>query len=440
MISVQPSNFPKITVIDAIMGSGKTSWMIEHMRQRHGADLFDDEAEPSRFLYIATTLDEVERIKAACPEMAFHDPFPEGGRKINGLNRMIREGRNICSTHSLFRRFNRETYEALEEQGYTLVIDEVVDCVEQWQLGKDDKRTLFETGLVYVDGRGRLRWNHELWPDYDGRFSDIRDFCDNGNLVWHRGKALIWELPVDMLARFDEAYILTYLFPGSLMRSYFDLHGVPYEVVSVANGELLPVDQVDEATIKAQLRELITVVDDPKLNAVGEPRGREQPLSKTWFERKQRAGDKDKSLARLKLNTENFFRHHARTPTSANMWTTFKDHSKKVKGRGYARGFVPVNCKATNDHIERRSLAYLANVFVNPMDAGYFQDHGIRVDEEAYALSELLQWVWRSQIRRGDPILLYIPSKRMRELFTGWLNADTNPYGAQVHTEDAVAA
>ena len=40
---------------------------------------------------------------------------------------------------------------------------------------------------------------------------------------------------------------------------------------------------------------------------------------------------------------------------------------------------------------------------------------------DAYALTELIQWVWRSRVRRGEPIILYLPSPRMRRLFEEWL-------------------
>ena len=44
---------------------------------------------------------------------------------------------------------------------------------------------------------------------------------------------------------------------------------------------------------------------------------------------------------------------------------------------------------------------------------------------DLYALSALLQWVWRSRIRRSQPIKLFIPSERMRDLFKRWLTADS---------------
>ena len=97
---------------------------------------------------------------------------------------------------------------------------------------------------------------------------------------------------------------------------------------------------------------------------------------------------------------------------------------KLVAGKGYARGFIPVNAKATNDHIEKRSLAYLCNIFHQPIIKGFFEQRGIKVYEDLHALSEMVQWLWRSQVRRGDPVTVYVPSERMRELLKMWLATD----------------
>jgi hypothetical protein len=66
----------------------------------------------------------------------------------------------------------------------------------------------------------------------------------------------------------------------------------------------------------------------------------------------------------------------------------------------------------SNIYIEKRSLAYLANRLSLPVIKSYFEDRGIKVNDDSYALSEMIQWVWRSGIRRGDPITVFIPSDR----------------------------
>ena len=46
---------------------------------------------------------------------------------------------------------------------------------------------------------------------------------------------------------------------------------------------------------------------------------------------------------------------------------------------------------------------------------------GVNIDEETWALSELIQWLFRSAIREENEINIYIPSKRIRSLLQEWL-------------------
>lgn len=65
---------------------------------------------------------------------------------------------------------------------------------------------------------------------------------------------------------------------------------------------------------------------------------------------------------------------------------------------------------------------YCCNRFVVPYQKHFFAMRNIKLDEDGYALSEMLQFIWRSAIRNGEPIEIYIPSKRMRELLIKYLN------------------
>ena len=47
--------------------------------------------------------------------------------------------------------------------------------------------------------------------------------------------------------------------------------------------------------------------------------------------------------------------------------------------------------------------------------------NGVSVDEDGFALSEMIQFIWRSAIRDGKEITLYVPSSRMRNLLLDWL-------------------
>ena len=53
----------------------------------------------------------------------------------------------------------------------------------------------------------------------------------------------------------------------------------------------------------------------------------------------------------------------------------------------------------------------------------FFIDKNVTIDEDTWALSELLQWIFRSAIREHKEINIYIPSERMRNLLLEWLNS-----------------
>lgn len=86
------------------------------------------------------------------------------------------------------------------------------------------------------------------------------------------------------------------------------------------------------------------------------------------------------------------------------MWTTYTEYRSKIKGNGYTKGFIGCNARAFNKFKHKTSVAYLVNRYVNPIIFGFFDERGIRIDQDLYALSEMLQWIWRSAIREDKEI------------------------------------
>ena len=66
-------------------------------------------------------------------------------------------------------------------------------------------------------------------------------------------------------------------------------------------------------------------------------------------------------------------------------------------------------------------MAYLINLYPYPQLIQFFEMNGVELNQDLYAISELLQWIWRSAIRDGKSINLYLPSMRMRELLGKWV-------------------
>jgi hypothetical protein len=285
-----------ITVIDAIMGQGKTTYMTELMNKLHTEALAQSFINPSleapRFLYVTPILTEVKRVQEACSGLDFREPKPVKGKKLNHLSDLIDEGANVCTTHALFRLLDKKVYAKVTDQNYTLVIDEALDCVNLYKgLSLSDRSMLFQTNKVYVEpDTNRLRWNHDQGV-YSGEFDEVRDLCDNGNLILFNNTVL-WEFPTDFLRCFKQVYILTYLFNGSPMAAHLQANGLSYELMTLTSDNQFVSQAEDkgkaETKAKERYRKLITVYDG-SANSWGEPKGKENPFSSTWYKRKPKA-------------------------------------------------------------------------------------------------------------------------------------------------------
>ena len=124
----------------------------------------------------------------------------------------------------------------------------------------------------------------------------------------------------------------------------------------------------------------------------------------------------------LNNNTYNYFKVIVKGKSKQNLWTTYKEYQTQCKGDGYSKGFISCTSRATNEYKDRTNCAYLCNMYYNHIIKQFFIDKGVSVDEDTWALSELIQWVFRSAIREGNNINIYIPSERMRNLLIEWLN------------------
>ena len=59
---------------------------------------------------------------------------------------------------------------------------------------------------------------------------------------------------------------------------------------------------------------------------------------------------------------------------------------------------------------------------MQPDVKNFFISQGIPLDEDRFATSMMVQWIFRSAIRDGKDISVYIPSERMRNLLKKWIS------------------
>lgn len=396
-------NNTKMTIVDSMMGTGKTSWAINYMNTN----------KDKKFIYITPYLSEIERIKEKCNDRKFYDPINVGKGKLDSFNKLLLQGRDIVSTHALFKMSTDETRELIASNGYTLILDEVMDVLQEVELEKDDLNAMLELKLIDVLKNGLVTWNEDK-QDYSSRYNDIKLMCKNKSLFLVNNCLFMWTFPINIFTSFTDVYVLTYLFKGQIQRYYYDLYNIKYEYKSVdyINGEYTLCDYIKKYDM-SKIKSHIDVLDDMKLNAIGEDT---YALSKSWFNKKTIL------VEQLQKNIYNYFFNKVKSKAKDNMWVTFKKFKGNLSGKGYTKGFVSLGTRATNDYVDKRCMAYCANIFLNPMVEHFFNQHNVKVDEDTYALSEMVQWIWRSRIRNGEDIKIYIPSLRMRELLLDWLS------------------
>lgn len=421
-----------ITIIDSIMGSGKTSWAIRTMNER----------TDKRFLYCTPYLTEIDRIKAACRRRGFVSPRNVGAGKLDSFNEYLEQGRHIAVTHSTFCRADSRTAAALAEKPYILIVDEALDLVCDYNKACDDDLTDGDVRLLHrehffdVAADGRVVWAKPSYDNY--RYRAVEEAAKGGNLFFLDETRLIWRFPVGIISLFEEVYLMSYMTDGSMMVPLLAKHGFPLEKKSIDPVSHTLTDYRDDTLLKEEIKARITVCENRKMN--------DYPgtaLSKSFYLKA-----KKETLSQLRRHNVNYVKNLMKADAKDVMWTVFKEKETVLRGAGYTvarknagrvdpaslepkdRCFVPCNARATNDFSDRHILMYEVNLYPDPYFRRLFDEtadteHPLRLDPDLYALSNMLQWIWRSAIRNGEEISIYIPSTRMRTLLKRWLDGES---------------
>lgn len=404
-----------IRVCDAIMGTGKSSAAITYMNE-HPND---------KFIYITPYLEEAKRIKRSCPDLQFVEPSNKIAQYNFNKNShtcdLIKSDCNIATTHQAFKNYNSEMLDMIRDKGYTLIVDENVASMDTVEFCRWDLAIIEQCEYVRHEGTRYVltgkQYPYGVFSDFfrlmGSRSLEVFDHDDGGG----KTTMYFWMLPAELISSFKDVFILTYMFKGQGLYHMLKMDGMTYEEIGVERDSTGTFRFSEKnryvPEYVSRLGDLIEVVDGKRINMVGDDKF---ALSKGWFDREK------EGIGQLKKNTYNFFNKIAiGSAPSTRLWGTFKSAQQKLRGKGYTSNFLVFNARSTNAYHKCSYLAYLINVFMSVDEKNFYKAKGIAVDEDAYALSTMLQWIWRSAIREGNKILLYLPSKRMRDLLSAWI-------------------
>jgi len=396
-----------VKVIDSLMGSGKTTWAINMM---NAAD------SDKRFIFVTPFLDEVNRIITSVTNRQFMQPnYSSGGRKLNSLKRLLERGENVATTHSLFSQLDDEALALIADNEYTLVLDEIVTPFVITHFEMSDIRTLLEVEYIRIDDEsGKIIWTDERKLYEQGRYSDIKKAAQAGTLYFLADNYLVNAIDSRLFTAFKECFVMTYMFDCSLLRYYFDINTIDYEIMSINDGELVP-HYIED---RRKYRELIRIYDGD-YNDMGNEKS---SFCRSWLDRQSHS-----EIKGIKNKLYSYVKHQAKAKSDEVIWTCLKDYKPKLEGKGFTKGYLPVNARATNKYGDRNVVMYCYSRYLSPYELQFFYKNNVNIDDDKLnklALSDMLQFIWRSAIRRGNPINVYVPSKRMRTLLMQWLNGE----------------
>ena len=407
----------KVEVLDKLMGSFKTSSILNWC-----------EANPTTpVLYVTPLLSESEdRVVNACIDAKFTAPNTENFKtKGEHLLDLLQSGVNISITHALYSSLKDTHLAFIKLNKYTLILDEEVSFIEPLAAGynKEDFSYLRGLNQFEVDEEdGKVIWLNTDICD-GAKYSKLANMCRLG-MVYQAKRSediFVTQLPMGLIESANRVILLTYLFEGSILSSFLKMKGIT--VTTFTDIEL-------NEKPKSSLIPLIEFVGE---NQVREWAG--ESLSSSWY---AKATQKDLTKMAKSIRAIGVF---CKASNSELVWsapsslaTPTKKGGRKISPKGYTAGtglinddgyaegcFLACSSRATNAYRNRSVMVHAYNRFPHLSVSSFLQDYGVPVDANQFALSELLQWIWRSRVRQGEPIKLCIISKRMRKLFQEWL-------------------
>jgi hypothetical protein len=407
---------PPLTIVDYPCGLGKTNALLSILEAR--PDLL--------VLVVVQTLSEVDRIISSVPKGRIYAPEGPGSlhrTKGEQLEPLVHAGRSIVITHNLYERAG-----ILANQGafssYQVIIDEVPNAVSVSDLVLDPVSfkefyidpgyfSLREGGLVVMTYKGDDE-EARLKQALDERLiSNIR----SGRLYYDGKKHFIQTIPTSLFTHADSVTVLTFLSEGSLFLKFLEKHQIDYRVLrsSKCNQEF-----------QQRARENLKIHRMPSLDKMSFGYSKQTSYKAKSKEvrsiRNALKNLKQRDLAGVDLKNliitcakQNWF-HRSGSSYNEAKPSLFSIDSRMFKGANW----LPNTTRGTNDYLHCTHAIYLYEQNANPILLNWLNANDAQFKSD-YSLTEMVQWIWRTRLRRGEPVHVYMPSKRMRGLLQAWL-------------------
>jgi len=403
----------RVEVLDRMMGSGKTNAILKWLQP------------DMKFIFVTPLLSEAEdRIRSVRPDLNVKCPVADAHvvenewvcSKTENMLRLLQSRENVATTHALLRGCDERHWGLIQQLGYIIVLDEEINLIEAYiGVPSADMMWLFDNGHLSVsNSTGQLVFEDTSVIE-DFKYADVKEMCRKKMLYASKrsNKFIVSCLPIDVLLCSKRVIILTYMFEGSVLEQFLSLHGVTWK----------PFTEVDVPSIKpSEYRGLLSQVADRYYK----PYTKQKLTQSAWARvSPEEVRQVEKTLVNIFHGVDAEKCGFAVPKYCVERTGKMKNRLVKPLGKVHREGretWMYPKCRATNEYSHKTHLVYALDIYPNTAVQAYLMDMGCEVDESKYAISQLVQWLWRGCVRNGEPMTIAILAPRMRKLFERWLS------------------
>ena len=428
--------------LDAPPGSGKTTAIIKHVIETTQERAIHDNNK--RFLIVTPYLDEVDDICTTTP------CFQPVGTKTQEIKELIRQEKDICCTHALFLLFDRETLKLLKDspKEYELIIDEEISVmspitsnIRVYSSDKDlPKRIIIfaikdfnlacDANLLQKSEDNLLKWNynHDYSKDKEkSLFDEIEKRTQLYDLFADDKSAVIQVMKRETCESFSSVTFCSYRMKESYLAYYCQLQDIKIKWLHLDNAQVIT-EGYFEAKPKGLNRIVVFTTDNPNnVNQRNYKLLHDASYSKSWYQKNidLKTGWLSENAIALRNELRNWRNRVMPKGQRDNYyWTSYKGFEDCLADSHLSKKkWVPCNKKATDNYASCTAVGYLINRFPNVSLDHFLKRRGIKVNQKEIALSEFIQFLWRSNIRKKDSnekIFAFVPSKQLYDSFLEW--------------------
>ena len=408
---------PVVNIVDYPCGFGKTNVLLSILNDHH--DL--------KVLVVVQTLSEVDRIIKSLPKGRIFSPEKANPRyksKGEQLEHLVRKSVSVVITHSLYERAGMLAYNG-GFRNYHVIIDEVpnaVSVLENQLYPENFKEFYIDNGYFKLENTGLILPTEKVLEEEDRLKNALDETLINniksGRVYFDGKKNFIKTIPTSLFTETETITVLTFLSKGTLFLKFLKKYEIKYKVTK-------------SATMNKTFRQLaaknLSIKTIKAINNIGlgyakqttyPIKSKEVKSIRTALKNLKQRTLKNVAIEKVIITCakKNWYKK-TKGGYDLNKPGIFSTDSRMFKGANW----IPNTTRGTNNYSHCSHAIYLYEQNVNPILLNWLNANNKQFKTE-FALTEMIQWIWRTRIRNGEPVDVYMPSGRMREIIADWIS------------------